>query len=211
MGRRELNFSHSLINSLVQPHFVVDGVGIDSQIEGMPGINRQSIDVLIETIKSDFNNGIRSIMLFGVINAELKDDAATQASNPSSHLHRAVSQIKQLYGDKIVVMTDVCLCTATAHGHCGLVEDGEILNDESLQVLCKVAISHANAGADYVCASDMMDGRVEAIRKALEAVGKTNTGIMAYSVKYASSFYGRSEMLPHPAQNLEIERHIKWT
>lgn len=189
-ARRELNFSQSLINSLVQPHFVVGGVGIDSQIEGMPGIHRQSIDVLIETIKSDFNNGIRSIMLFGVIDSQLKDDAATQASNPSSPLHRAVAQIKQMYGDSIVVMTDVCLCTATAHGHCGLVEDGEILNDESLQVLCEVAISHANAGADYVCASDMMDGRVEAIRKALEAVGKTNTGIMAYSVKYASSFYG---------------------
>ena len=189
-ARRELNFSQSLIDSLVQPHFVVDGVGIDSQIEGMPGIHRQSIDVLIKTIKSDFNNGIRSIMLFGVIDPKLKDDIATQASNPSSHLHRAISQIKQMYGNKIVVMTDVCLCTATAHGHCGLVEDGEILNDESLQVLCEVAISHAKAGADYVCASDMMDGRVEAIRQALEAVGKTNTGIMAYSVKYASSFYG---------------------
>ncbi|MBI19085.1 MAG: porphobilinogen synthase [Euryarchaeota archaeon] len=190
LARRELNFSQSLINSLVQPHFVVDGTGIDSEIKGMPGIHRQSIDVLIETIKSDFNNGIRSIMLFGVIDSQLKDDAATQASNPSSPLHRAVAQIKQMYGDRIVVMTDVCLCTATAHGHCGLVEDGEILNDESLQVLCEVAISHAKAGADYVCASDMMDGRVEAIRKALEAVGKTNTGIMAYSVKYASSFYG---------------------
>ena len=189
-ARRELNFSQSLIDSLVQPHFVVDGVGIDSQIEGMPGIHRQSTDVLIETIKSDFNIGIRSVMLFGVIDPKLKDDIATQASNPSSHLHRAISQIKQIYGNKIVVMTDVCLCTATAHGHCGLVEDGEILNDESLQVLCEVAISHAKAGADYVCASDMMDGRVEAIRQALEAVGKTNTGIMAYSVKYASSFYG---------------------
>ena len=189
-ARRELNFSQSLIDSLVQPHFVVDGVGTDSQIEGMPGIHRQSTDVLIETIKSDFNIGIRSVMLFGVIDPKLKDDIATQASNPSSHLHRAISQIKQIYGNKIVVMTDVCLCTATAHGHCGLVEDGEILNDESLQVLCEVAISHAKAGADYVCASDMMDGRVEAIRQALEAVGKTNTGIMAYSVKYASSFYG---------------------
>lgn len=190
LARRELNFSQSLIDSLVQPHFVVEGEGINSEIEGMPGIHRQSIDVLLETIQSDFKKGIRSIMLFGVIDSQLKDDIATQASNPSSHLHRAVTQIKQMYGEKIVIMTDVCLCTATAHGHCGLVEDGEILNDESLRVLCDVAISHAQAGADYVCASDMMDGRVEAIRKALESGGKTSTGIMSYSVKYASSFYG---------------------
>ena len=190
LARRELNFSQSLIDSLVQPHFVVEGEGINSEIEGMPGIHRQSIDVLLETIQSDFKKGIRSIMLFGVIDSQLKDDIATQASNPSSHLHRAVTQIKQIYGDEIVIMTDVCLCTATAHGHCGLVEDGEILNDESLRVLCDVAISHAQAGADYVCASDMMDGRVEAIRKALESAGKTSTGIMSYSVKYASSFYG---------------------
>lgn len=190
LARRELNFSQSLIDSLVQPHFVVEGEGINSEIEGMPGIHRQSIDVLLETIQSDFKKGIRSIMLFGVIDSQLKDDIATQASNPSSHLHRAVTQIKQMYGEEIVIMTDVCLCTATAHGHCGLVEDGEILNDESLRVLCDVAISHAQAGADYVCASDMMDGRVEAIRKALESAGKTSTGIMSYSVKYASSFYG---------------------
>lgn len=190
LARRELNFSQSLIDSLVQPHFVVEGERINSEIEGMPGIHRQSIDVLLETIQSDFKKGIRSIMLFGVIDSQLKDDIATQASNPSSHLHRAVTQIKQIYGEEIVIMTDVCLCTATAHGHCGLVEDGEILNDESLRVLCDVAISHAQAGADYVCASDMMDGRVEAIRKALESAGKTSTGIMSYSVKYASSFYG---------------------
>ena len=190
LARRELNFSQSLIHSLVQPHFVVEGERINSEIEGMPGIHRQSIDVLLETIQSDFKKGIRSIMLFGVIDSQLKDDIATQASNPSSHLHRAVTQIKQMYGEEIVIMTDVCLCTATAHGHCGLVEDGEILNDESLRVLCDVAISHAQAGADYVCASDMMDGRVEAIRKALESAGKTSTGIMSYSVKYASSFYG---------------------
>ena len=190
LARRELNFSQSLIDSLVQPHFVVEGERINSEIEGMPGIHRQSIDVLLETIQSDFKKGIRSIMLFGVIDSQLKDDIATQASNPSSHLHRAVTQIKQMYGEEIVIMTDVCLCTATAHGHCGLVEDGEILNDESLRVLCDVAISHAQAGADYVCASDMMDGRVEAIRKALESAGKTSTGIMSYSVKYASSFYG---------------------
>ena len=190
LARRELNFSQSLIDSLVQPHFVVEGERINSEIEGMPGIHRQSIDVLLETIQSDFKKGIRSIMLFGVIDSQLKDDIATQASNPSSHLHRAVTQIKEIYGEEIVIMTDVCLCTATAHGHCGLVEDGEILNDESLRVLCDVAISHAQAGADYVCASDMMDGRVEAIRKALESAGKTSTGIMSYSVKYASSFYG---------------------
>ena len=99
LARRELNFSQSLIDSLVQPHFVVEGERINSEIEGMPGIHRQSIDVLLETIQSDFKKGIRSIMLFGVIDSQLKDDIATQASNPSSHLHRAVTQIKQIYGD----------------------------------------------------------------------------------------------------------------
>ena len=129
-------------------------------------------------------------MLFGVVAAHAKDAEATEAHNHGSHLHRAITEIKSTFGDEVVVMTDVCLCTATDHGHCGLVHDGEIVNDASVDVLCKVAVSHAAAGADYVCASDMMDGRVSAIRGALEAAGATSTGILSYSVKYASSFYG---------------------
>lgn len=156
----------------------------------MPNINQQSVDVLLETIKQDLHHGVRAVMLFGVLANEHKDGEAAHAHNSSSHLHQAVTEIKAAFGDEIVVMTDVCLCTATDHGHCGLVHQGEIVNDASVEVLCKIAVSHAMAGADYVCASDMMDGRVSAIRDALEEAGKTDTGILAYSVKYASSFYG---------------------
>ena len=189
-SRRSLLFDDSLLSSVVQPHFVVAGQGVDEPIEGMPGIHQQSVDVLLNTVKEDAEHGVRAVMLFGVVAAEAKDSEASEAHKPGSHLHRAVSEIKATFGDTLVVMTDVCLCTATDHGHCGLVHEGEIVNDASVEVLCKIAVSHAEAGADYVCASDMMDGRVSALRSALEAAGKTSTGILSYSVKYASSFYG---------------------
>ena len=189
-ARRRLLFGNAPLHALVQPHFVVAGENIDTPVESMPGINQQSIDVLIETVQNDYDNGIRAVMLFGVVEHSEKDDAASKASDVDSHLHRAVQELKSIHGDSIVVMTDVCLCTATDHGHCGLVHEGEILNDSSVERLCEIAVSHAEIGADYVCASDMMDGRVIAIRSALEAAGFTSTGILSYSVKYASTFYG---------------------
>ena len=189
-ARRQLLFSDRMIDSLVQPHFVVEGEGIDDPIHGMPGIHQQSVDVLLKTIEEDAAHGICAVMLFGVVSSECKDAEASEAHNASSHLHRAITEIKAVHGDSIVVMTDVCLCTATDHGHCGLVHEGEVVNDASVDVLCKIAVSHALAGADYVCASDMMDGRVSAIRSSLEAAGATSTGLLSYSVKYASSFYG---------------------
>lgn len=189
-ARRRLLFSDVLLDSLVQPHFVVEGTGVDEPIQGMPGIHQQSVDVLLETIAEDASHGLRAIMLFGVVAAHAKDAHASEAHNHGSHLHRAITEIKSTFGDDVVVMTDVCLCTATDHGHCGLVHDGEVVNDASVEVLCNIAVSHALAGADYVCASDMMDGRVSAIRSSLEAAGATSTGILSYSVKYASSFYG---------------------
>ena len=189
-ARRELLFSDSMLASLVQPHFVVAGEGVDAPIEGMPGIHQQSVDVLLQTVKDDFAYGLRAVMLFGVVASEHKDAHASHAHDPSSHLHRAVIALKAAHGDDLVVMTDVCLCTATDHGHCGLVHEGEIVNDASVDVLVNIARSHAEAGADYVCASDMMDGRVSAIRTAFEEAGLTSTGILSYSVKYASSFYG---------------------
>ena len=179
-----------MLTSLVQPHFVVAGEGVDAPIEGMPGIHQQSVDVLLQTVKDDFAHGLRAVMLFGVVASEHKDAHASHAHDPSSHLHRAVLALKAAHGDDLVVMTDVCLCTATDHGHCGLVHEGEIVNDASVDVLVNIARSHAEAGADYVCASDMMDGRVSAIRTAFEEAGLTSTGILSYSVKYASSFYG---------------------
>ena len=189
-ARRELLFGDSMLTSLVQPHFVVAGEGVDAPIKGMPGIHQQSVDVLLQTVKDDFAHGLRAVMLFGVVASEHKDAHASHAHDPSSHLHRAVLALKAAHGDDLVVMTDVCLCTATDHGHCGLVHEGEIVNDASVEVLVNIARSHAEAGADYVCASDMMDGRVSAIRTAFEEAGLTSTGILSYSVKYASSFYG---------------------
>ncbi len=115
-SRRDLLFGDSLLNSLVQPHFVVEGTGVDEPIHGMPGIHQQSVDVLLETIKADAACGIKAVMLFGVVAKEHKDSEASHASNRSSHLHRAVMEIKAAFGDDLVVMTDVCLCTATDHG-----------------------------------------------------------------------------------------------
>ncbi|MEE2985783.1 MAG: porphobilinogen synthase [Candidatus Thermoplasmatota archaeon] len=189
-ARRDLLFSPSLRNSFVQPHFVVSGTGVDNPISSMPGISRQSVDVLCKTIESDMELGIRAHMLFGVVDDEDKDPMATKASDSSMPLQTAVRQLKSKFGSDIVVMTDVCLCTATDHGHCGVIHDHEIDNDSTITELVKIALSHAEAGADYVSASDMMDGRVKAIRKALEIEGFTSTGILSYSVKYASSFYG---------------------
>ena len=186
-ARRDLLFGDSVLTSLVQPHFVVDGVGVDEPIRGMPGIHQQSVDVLLKTVEEDASHGVRAVMLFGVVDAEHKDEHATHAHEASSHLHQAVLKLKAAHGEDLVVMTDVCLCTATDHGHCGLVHEGEIVNDASVEVLVNIALSHAEAGADYVCASDMMDGRVSAIRTAFEAAGLTSTGILSYSVKYALS------------------------
>ena len=189
-SRRNLIFSSSIKSSLVQPHFVVAGEGRDEAIDSMPGVNRQSVDILMQTIAKDMEDGISSHMLFGVVDSHEKDPLASKASDLEMPLQIAVSKLKKEYGNDIVLMTDVCLCTATDHGHCGVVHDEEIDNDLTIPELVKISLSHAKAGADYISASDMMDGRVKAIRKAFEYEGYTSTGILSYSVKYASSFYG---------------------
>ena len=189
-ARRNLINGGTILSSLVQPHFVVAGEQIDEPIRGMPGIHQQSVDVLLKTVEEDASHGLKAVMLFGVVAHEHKDARASYAHDASSHLHQAIHALKKAHGDDLVVMTDVCLCTATEHGHCGLVHDREIINDASVNVLVNIALSHAKAGADYVCASDMMDGRIASIRSAFEKNGLTGSGILAYSVKYASSFYG---------------------
>ena len=188
--RRDLIFDSSIKSSLVQPHFLVSGEGIDEPISSMPGISRQSVDKLLETISNDMKLGISSHMLFPVVDSQHKDSLASKASDKDMPLQTAVRRLKSLYGDNIVLFTDVCLCTATDHGHCGIIHEEEIDNEMSVSELCKIALSHAEAGADYVSASDMMDGRIQAIREVLESEGFVKTGILAYSVKYASSFYG---------------------
>ncbi|MEC7096916.1 MAG: porphobilinogen synthase, partial [Candidatus Thermoplasmatota archaeon] len=190
IARRNLNFASDIKSSLVQPHFVVSGSGVNEPIDSMPGIHRQSVDVLCETIASDMALGIKSHMLFAVVDNHEKDSTASKASLPDMPLQQAIGKLKAEYGGDIVIMTDVCLCTATDHGHCGIVHNHEIDNDLTIPELCKIALSHAAAGADYVSASDMMDGRVKAIRHSLEEAGFVSTGILSYSVKYASAFYG---------------------
>ena len=189
-ARRDLNFNSSIQSSLVQPHFVVAGKGVDEPIASMPGIHRQSPDVLLQTIAADMKLGIHSHMLFPVVESHEKDPIASIASSKELPLLQAIRDLKSQFGGSIVVMTDVCLCTATDHGHCGVIHNEEINNDLSVVELCKIALAHAEAGADYVSASDMMDGRVLAIRAAFEDAGFVDTGILSYSVKYASSFYG---------------------
>ena len=131
-SRRNLVFSNSIRQSLVQPHFVVAGTGVNEPIESMPGISRQSVDVLLETIESDMQNGIHAHMLFGVIDNALKDSIASKASDSEMPLQKAVAELKEKYGKNIVLFTDVCLCTATDHGHCGIIHDNEIDNDLTL-------------------------------------------------------------------------------
>jgi len=151
--------------NLMMPHFVVPGEGRRMQIESMPGIERQSIDQLARTVESELALGITQVLLFGVPGEESKDSNG-------------------------LASTDVCLCGYTSHGHCGVLRDGEVDNDASLPILAKMARAHARAGADIVAPSDMMDGRVGAIRRGLDADGLASTALMSYSVKYASAYYG---------------------
>ena len=189
-ARRDLIFGPGLAKSLVQPHFVVSGSGIDQAIPGMPGINRQSKDVLIETISRDLSVGLSAHMIFPVMSESEKDNGGTKAADDGMPLQSVVRDLKEKFGDEILLMTDACLCTSTDHGHCGLLEGKNIVNDPSVETLVGISLSHARAGTDYVCLSDMMDGRVLSVRRALEKEGFNSTGIMSYSVKYASSFYG---------------------
>ena len=174
-------------DSLVYPMFVVEGEGIKEPIPSMPGQFRFSIDELLRELDVCVLAGIKSIMLFGIPNH--KDETATCAYDDEGIVQRAVRSVKAHFA-KLNVITDVCLCEYMSHGHCGIVKDGEVDNDATLELLAKTALSHAHAGADMVAPSDMMDGRVAAIRKCLDEHGFANTPIMAYSAKFASAYYG---------------------
>jgi porphobilinogen synthase len=184
---------------LVQPHFVVPGEGISEPIAAMPGIDHQSVDRLTETVARDLDLGIRAVLLFGVPDQRDKSADGSGASTPDNLVSRAVAALKEKFADELLVMTDVCLCAYTDHGHCGLVVDGKIDNDATLPHLAAMALAHARAGADVVAPSDMMDGRVAAIREVLDGDGLTSTAIMSYSVKYASAYYGPFREAAHSA------------
>jgi porphobilinogen synthase len=175
------------INKLIYPMFVAPGKGVKDQIKSMPGIHRFSIDTAINEIKEAYDLGIKSVILFGI--PERKDNQGSEAWSSKGIVQNAIIQIKKELPDMIVI-TDVCLCEYTSHGHCGILKGDSIQNDITLEMLAKTALSHARSGADIVAPSDMMDGRVGAIREALDEEDFDHIPIMAYSVKYASAFYG---------------------
>ncbi len=178
-------------NDLIYPMFVIPGNQQTQTIASMPDIYRYSIDLLLAEVADCVALGIRHFALFPVVGAEQKSLTADEAFNPSGLAQQATKALKAEFGEQICVITDVALDPFTVHGQDGLLDDsGYVLNDETTEVLVKQALSHAEAGADIVAPSDMMDGRIGAIREALEFNGYTNTCIMAYSAKYASSYYG---------------------
>jgi len=175
-------------SQLVLPHFVVEDPSAAVPVDAMPGVARLGIDRLAEQVGADLEYGVRSILLFGI--TERKDARASSATDRDGLVPRAVRRLRDEYGDRLTIMTDVCLCGSTDHGHCGVLRAGEVLNDESLPLLAQMAVAHALAGADVVAPSDMMDGRVAAIRDALDEEGCANTAILSYSTKFASAYYG---------------------
>lgn len=180
----------------IYPMFVIEGENIKNPVDSMPGVCQYSIDRLDEILERVKKAGIGGIMLFGI--PAHKDERGGQAYAKDGVTQRAVSYIKKNYPE-IYIVVDVCLCEYTSHGHCGMVCGGEILNDETLPLLAKMAVSLVEAGADMVAPSDMMDGRIEAIRDALDLAGFSQTPIMAYSAKFASAYYGPFRDAAHSA------------
>lgn len=173
----------------IAPLFITEGSNTQEEISSMPNYYRRSIDLTIKEIKELYSLGIKSVLLFIKCSDELKDNKGTEAVNPDGLMQRAIRAIKDACPD-MVVMTDVALDPYSTYGHDGIVENNEIVNDPTVEVLAQMSVTHAQAGADIVAPSDMMDGRILAIRDALESNGLTKTGIMSYSAKYASCFYG---------------------
>ena len=176
-------------NDFIVPLFVVEGENIREEISTMPGYYRLSLNNTVRETKELWSMGIKSVLLFIKCKDELKDNKGTEALNPDGLMQRSIRSIKEAVPE-ILVMTDVALDPFSSYGHDGIVEGTEIVNDATVEILAKMSVSHAKAGADFVAPSDMMDGRIHAIRQALEQNGFTNTGIMSYSAKYASCFYG---------------------
>ena len=174
-------------DDLVLPLFAVHGRGVREPISSMPGQARLSIDELLRECKDAASMGIPAVLLFGL--PQEKDPRGSEAYAEDGIIQQAVRAVKETIPD-LLVITDVCLCEYTSHGHCGIVEDGRVKNDPTLDLIARTALSHAEAGADMVAPSDMMDGHVGAIREALDEAGYQETPIMAYSAKYASAFYG---------------------
>ena len=174
-------------DTLMLPLFICAGEGVRREISSMPGVFNLSVDEAVTEVRAARADGIRSVLLFGL--PEQKDDVGSAAYDPEAPVQSAIRALKRQLPD-VLVVTDVCLCEYTDHGHCGIIIDGEVANDPTVDQLVRTAISHAAAGADIVAPSDMMDGRVAAIRNALDERGFENVAIMSYAAKYYSAFYG---------------------
>lgn len=185
--RRMFQENRLSVDDLILPLFVQHGVGERTEIASMPGVYRFTIDWLIKEAREAFQLGIPAIILFGI--PKTKDEEGSEAFDPKGIVQEAVRAVKDQVPE-LMVITDICIDEYSSHGHCGVIRDGQVDNDLTLEVLARVAISHAQAGADMLAPSDMMDGRVGAIRLALDKEGFSNLPIMAYSAKYASCFYG---------------------
>jgi len=176
-------------SQFIVPLFIDEGKGVQTEIASMPGYYRRSLDGTVKEVKELWSMGIKSVLLFIKCSDDLKDNTGKEAWNNDGLMQRSIRAIKEAVPE-MYVMTDVALDPYSSYGHDGIVEDGEIVNDPTVEALVKMSVSHAKAGADMVAPSDMMDGRIGAIREGLENEGYTKTGIMAYSAKYASCFYG---------------------
>ncbi|HEY1115076.1 MAG TPA: porphobilinogen synthase [Chitinophagaceae bacterium] len=176
-------------NDFIAPLFIQEGENEITEIASMPNYFRRSLDLTVQDVKELWSMGIKSVLLFVKAKDEVKDNKGTEAINPNGLMQRSIKAIKDAVPG-MLVMTDVALDPFSSYGHDGIVENGEIVNDATVEVLARMSVSHAQAGADFVAPSDMMDGRIAAIRQALEENNCTKTGIMAYSAKYASCFYG---------------------
>ena len=185
--RRLIRETRLVADNLIYPLFVVPGKGVKKPIASMPGVFQMSADVLVQEVREAREAGLPAVLLFGV--PERKDEVASGAFARDGVVQQALRRIKDKVAD-ILVVTDVCLCEYTSHGHCGMLKKGAVDNDVTLEVLAETAVSQAKAGADIVAPSAMMDGQIEAIRDGLDEAGFENTPIMAYSAKYASCFYG---------------------
>jgi porphobilinogen synthase len=177
-------------DQMIMPHFILPAAKGREAIASMPGIARLGIEDLVRQAEADRALGIRTVLLFGLPGEHEKDPFGTAASDPHGTVPEACRALKKAFGKDLLVITDVCLCAYTDHGHCGVIVEDDVDNDRSLERLAAMAVAHAAAGADIVAPSDMMDGRVAAIRDALDDAGLATTGLLSYSVKYASGYYG---------------------
>ena len=184
------------VDQLIYPIFITEESNVKKEVESMPGICQFSLERVLEEVKTAYDLGIRSLLLFGI--PEHKDEVGSGAYAENGIIPRAIRLIKSAYPD-LVLIADVCLCEYTSHGHCGLIKNGEVLNDETLPLLAKASVCYAKAGADIIAPSDMMDLRVAAIRRELDKEGYVNVPILSYSAKFASGYYGPFRDAAHSA------------